>query len=540
MKVFLVFVLGLPCFAQSAAPARTCRNTAKIRCVDEGNRAGWPGTTVDSWLAAAALDLGGGGTIQIAQGAYTLGNQFHFASNTRYEFDPLAVISVSASYAGNVAMDMSGVTNVELTGGVFDGNRAKNSQTLDGLYVINSSKVTISKTVIRNFRGNGINLTSGDAFITVANSEIYNNGAPLPAAVGWGISISPASEALSHIQIGPGDNIHDNNGGMQVTNSTSRGAVEDVKVVASRFHHNANDGALFTAFHFDGGVIQGVHVENNEADCNGWPANGAGFAQSCLPAGFLQSGATDSSGGSGFDFIQNGDALLLDSEAIGNKAHDNAYDGFDATYNPSVRVNVSGSTVTWISGPKFNTAWKQNQPVLIHGAAYKIASCESAMRCTLTTSAGILWHASFQGASVMKLVFSANEAVNNGNSNIPPNVGAGFYSQFADGVTYRENEALDNNLEGFELFYCDFTAFRGDRAYSNNAGGTPGRNIGFSLVGGRDNLFEGISADDLTASPKQTIGVRVGRDAVNTVIRSSAIQGKMHPVEDLGTNTTLE
>ncbi len=533
--LLLLFVLALSCRAQP------CRSAARVRCVDATNSMRWPGAALDSWLAAAARDLVQGGTIQVASGSYTLAGQIHLASNIHYDFDPATVVTVSASYAGTVAMDMSEVGNVELTGGIFDGNREGNSNTFDGLYVINSTRITISKTVMRNFRGSGINLTSGDSFISVANSEIYNNGAPLPAVVGWGISMSPASGTLSHIQIGPGNNIHGNNGGIQVANSSnSANAVEDVKVSANRFHHNANDGALFTAFHYDGGVMRGIHVENNESYCNGWPANGAGFAASCFPAGFLQTGAVSSSGGSGFDFIQNGDARLTGAEVVGNKAHENAYDGFDATYNPSVIVDVSGTTVTWVSGPRFSMAWKRNQPVLIHGTAYKIAACASAMRCTLTASAGDLSRVAFQGPSVMKLVFSANQAVNNGNRNIPPNVGAGFYSQMADGVTYSGNVALNNNLEGFDLFYCDFTTFSGDKAINNDTSNTPQRNIGFSLVGGRNNSFAGISANDSTPSPQQTIGVKIGRDATNTVIRSRSIYGKLHTVDDSGTNTTYE
>lgn len=344
---------------------------------------------------------------------------------------------------------------------------------------------------------------------------------------------------LAHIQIGPGNNIHDNNSGIQVANSTSSAnPVEDIRVIANRFHHNANDGALFTASNADGGILHGIRVENNQSYCNGWPANGAGFAAGCLPAGLLQSGGVHSSGGSGFDFIQNGDARMAGAEAIGNKAYDNAYDGFDATYNPSTLVKTAGRTVTWISGPKFHADWKRNQPVLINGAAYRIDSCFSATRCGLTTFAGNLAGVAFQGPSVMKLVFSANSAIRNGNPNIPPNVGAGFYSQLADGVSYQGNQALDNNLEGFDLFYCDFTSFRGDRAYNNDTGNTPQRNIGFSLAGGVGNSFEGIAADDSGSPPTQTIGMRIGADAANTSIHSAAIHGKMRSFDDRGTGTS--
>lgn len=49
------------------------------------------------------------------------------------------------------------------------------------------------------------------------------------------------------------------------------------------------------------------------------------------------------------------------------------------------RVSISGTTVTWVSGDKFNPNWA-NKSATINSGSYVIASCSSSTSCTLSTS----------------------------------------------------------------------------------------------------------------------------------------------------------
>lgn len=53
-------------------------------------------------------------------------------------------------------------------------------------------------------------------------------------------------------------------------------------------------------------------------------------------------------------------------------------------------VNTSGTTVTWISGPKFDTTWPSGMLIIINNITFAISTVVSATSITLTASAGTL------------------------------------------------------------------------------------------------------------------------------------------------------
>ena len=52
-------------------------------------------------------------------------------------------------------------------------------------------------------------------------------------------------------------------------------------------------------------------------------------------------------------------------------------------------VNTNGTAVTWVSGDKFNTAWKDGQLITINGVNRLVLSVTNAESLTLRTTAGV-------------------------------------------------------------------------------------------------------------------------------------------------------
>ena len=379
-------------------------------------------------------------------------------------------------------------------------------------------------------------LLTGDSHITVQNSEIFNNGQAAPSAQsGAGIQWAVGALANTHIKIGPNNRIHDNNIGIEIANPTSSAVInEDVAISGNRIYSNANDAILATAFVSTGGVLQGIRVEDNELFCNGWPANGAGFSTNCV-AGFQQNGSSSSQGGVGVDLIQNGSHLIRESTIVGNRIHDNIFEGVATTSNIFSTVSTVGTSVTWVSGStQFNPQWKSGQVITIAQVPYRIASVASATSLTLQTSAGTQT-IGFAGPSLMDVTITGNISRNNGNALM--SVGPGFYNQFSDDVTYSGNIAISNNFEGFENFYGNSISHSGDKAYSNDTGSAVNRNYGFADVGGIGNQYIGITADDPTASPTQTVGVNIGTFSTGALVMSISLYGLSAKLTDTGVST---
>lgn len=197
-----------------------------------------------------------------------------------------------------------------------------------------------------------------------------NIGPALPAL---GVSVW-LDRGSSHNQV-LRNKIHDGNLGIFIVNSPLNSIFTDENVIAeNRVYSNANDGIDELATNVLGGLIRGTRVENNETSCNGWPAAGAGFSTNCV-AGFRQNGGTQSTSGVGIDF--NG-PLNLHPVIVGNRTHDNFFDGVSLDTRMFATETVAGANVTCttcgVSAPNFNTGWKPNEFVSIGGTACQIQS----------------------------------------------------------------------------------------------------------------------------------------------------------------------
>src|SRR5258705_12138341 len=112
----------------------TCKNFDSVRCVDAANPAGWAGSTVDAWLAAAQSDIGGAATIQLAPGSDTYATSFSPNSNITVVGAGAGKTTLTAAVGITAApISLSGVTNVTLRNFTVDGNRALNANIFDGL-----------------------------------------------------------------------------------------------------------------------------------------------------------------------------------------------------------------------------------------------------------------------------------------------------------------------------------------------------------------------------------------------------------------------
>ena len=514
-----------------------CKNFQKIRCVDPTNIVGWTGSTVDAWLSAAQTDLAGAGIIQLAPGNYTYAGTFLPASNVSVIGPGRAKATLIASNANTMApFSISGVTNVTLRGFTVDGKRSANASTFDGVYISNSTNVVVDALQVSNFNHHGVIVVGNSSQITIQRCDIQKNGSATVTATGTaGIAVAPGCAfSISHVRIGPDNSIHDNNAGVQVSNSSSSAHnVEDVSVFDSALYANVNDAILATSNVPSGGKIVGFRAENNEVYCNGWPANGTGFSANCA-AGFLQSGPTSSGNGVGVDLIQNGDRLLIQPTVSGNNIHDNVFEGIATATQAFSMVSTNGTAVTWTAGTSvFNTNWRAGQIVLINNVAFKIAAVSSGTALTLQTSAGTQTGVGFAGPSFMWASIVENQLVHNGNSLL--GVGPGIYCQLSDGNTYASNVAISNNFEGIELFDCSFASVSGDRAFSNNTSSTYGRGNGFASYGGFGNTFWGVVTDELVMSPRQTIGIMLDANSANNLVFSTSLFGSGAALNNMGT-----
>src|ERR1700730_3626533 len=265
---------------------------------------------------------------------------------------------------------VSGKTRVTLSNFGSDGNRSANSNVFDCFQITNSTDTTIDRVRGANCISNGVAILYASSKITVQRSEFDRDGFALPSSNGGGIGISPGSSAMSNIKIVLND-VHDNNQGIAAFNgSNSANNLDGLLIAENVIKSNATDGVNITSSgNQSGGKILAPRITGNESGCTGCPANGTGFSSRCAP-GFLQSGSDPSPTGVGLDLIG---ALTIKGTVSANRAHDNVFDGFSNDAHLLTIVNTSGTAVTWVSGPKFNTSWKARQPIGIKNAIYLLS-----------------------------------------------------------------------------------------------------------------------------------------------------------------------
>lgn len=443
---------------------------------------------------------------------------------------PGSILQANASLTGGLLF-ISTSANITLRDFTIDCNRAANANTLTGVTIQLTTGVTMERLKITNCLGTGLSMGPGVSNVLIDKSEFSNNGAALPSPSGAGIGIAAGGGAgNTHIRV-QHSRIHDNNQGVAIFNSSvAANLTEDITFTGNQVYANANEGMSANSSNVVGGKILGLRFIDNESYCNGWPANGTGFSANCT-AGLLQTGSSNSSSGVGIDIISTG--LILGVLIESNRLHDNVYDGVSVAGQLNSVVNTSASTVTWVSGQTFNTAWKANTPVLINGLVFLVNAVASTTSLTTKTAPGTLTGVAMVSPSVVRASIIGNNARNNG---AIAGVGAGFWNASADQNTYSGNIAELNNVQGFGCNLSSFLSYSGDKAFKNNRGGgaTP---WGFSTTACQENEYIGITADDDLAVPTQTTGMLLDANSNSNFVITGSLFGTTAALTDNGVTT---
>jgi hypothetical protein len=446
----------------------------------------------------------------------------------------------AAGSSSSALLLLSSESNIQLRGFTVDGacDRSellctRNRNAFDLIRLVSSANVIIDEVEVRNASGNGIDIVSGNRQLTIQNSEADDIGSALPAVGGAGFNIDPGGGAgNSHIRF-INDSAHDNNLGFYVQSSTDTSNFsEDIVFDDVRSYANANDGWAVYTPNASYAEVRGVRLENSEAYCNGWPADGAGFSTDCT-LGIFQKGPAPSSSGVGFDFNS---PVLSHPIVIGNRSHDNLVDGFAFSGYTVTQVGCTGaakSICTRMKGDAFNTNWRMGESVRIGSKEYQIFSVSSATSLTLQQGVGFLGGVYLNGPTHMFATIVGNQAYANGTTS----EGAGFWNNGADSNTYSANISRLNFQDGFGCDGSAFLTYSGDQAYSN--GRSPSsRHVGFLLQGCINNTYVGIRADDPVTPPTQQFGVYLDTATQNTIIQTSSVFAKS--VKDFGRNNFNE
>ena len=428
----------------------------------------------------------------------------------------LATLQASAALNASI-IEFSSASNSGIFDLGVDGNWISNLNPNDGITISGSSGITVRNNLVQHTFGNGINVTGSSSNITIDGNETGFTGAALPSSAGAGIILTGSAANMVKVKIQ--DNwTHDGNQGIVIFPPTSSSNVaEDIVVSGNRMNGNADDGfQIYSPGIAGGGYVVGPRVENNEAYCNGWTSGGTGFSSRCT-AGHYQTGSSASSSGVGFDFNS---PRMSQPVEIGNRAHDNVFEGFANTPQTQTVVNTSGTTVTWVSGDPFNTNWQANQEVIINGVAYAISSISGALTTlTLGSTAGTQTGVQFVGAIFEGATITGNSSYNNGSGGVGP----GFYDQGTMGNTYSGNVASYNNLAGFSFNGSTDLNAIGDVANAND------RNTGVAnqaLVAGFCIKcdVEGFQAYDDSGTGRQVYSLYIASNSFNGIYSTDSTE----------------
>lgn len=494
------------------------------------------GTTYAT-LSAALAALPSGGTLRVGAGTYTISATTSFVSNLDIECSPNNQSIFQASAGLNSVMFLAnGVNNVRVSGCVFDGNKGSNSNQFALFELQAVNRADIIGNHFQNNKSRLLWVEHGNTNIRIDRNEFDHYGQPLPASIGnEGIVVAPASSGTGNSAVQISNNfVHDGNLGITSYSSSNTANIsQDIEISGNFVFSNANDGILLYSPNQSGAIQRNYRFINNWSYCNGWPANGTGFSSNCT-AGFLQNGSTASSSGVGINL---GSPLMDQPQLIGNRTHDNFYEGIDVVAQTATLVNCAGSTtVTYVSGDPFNTAWKANQGVKINGTFYNIASVAGATSTlTLTGTCANGSSLGFTGIGYSRATVVGNYAWNNGHGN-SSNSGHGF-ADSGYGDTWSGNVSYNNNALGFIDSLSAFVTHTGDKAYNNEVGG--GSSNAFVCQQCLNPSYVNVSADDSNAVQVQTIGVTISGGTNNAYVCSPSLGGGGTSISDSGTNTTF-
>jgi|ERR1700722_87358 len=440
-----------------------------------------------------------------------------------------------------------GGSHVNLLNFGVDGFRSSgNTKEVDCIDIgSNSTNTRVEGVRAHDCLNQGLVIAGGDGDIVVTKSEFDRNGSGnISSTATGGIAVSPGDANINAIQIGPGNLVHDNNQGIRVANPTSATKiVSGVHVIENEVFSNANDAIAFLGTTAGGGQISHFSATGNHVYCNGYMASGWAVRFPQCKAGLLQGGSINSGGGVGIDVIQNSDELTVYGLISGNRCSNNTFECVALSGNYNARANVSGTSVSWVSGPKFNTSWKTGQTVClgpgVRTCLYKIASVQSDTSLTLQTRAKDGSSEIFNGPGSMYTTVTQNEVLNDGSENGGP-VGPGFFCQFSDHNTYKGNVAKNNYMEGFNAFDCSFTSYDGDQAIGNGVSRVSGRTSGFASWGSMGNSYSNILSEDRGGSPTQEVGLQLDSNTSETKVVESQLSGSKSGYSDVGAHNAYQ
>jgi hypothetical protein len=541
--VFLLGMLGglLGCAGSPSTPSTPSDPISHTASVDENNSAGWAGTSVDAWIAAASASLGtSGGTIQIAPGAYTVPASIHAVNNVSIQCDSAHGSTLTASPTLTVSLYVAAsVANFGLSNCVLDGDAPANPAQSIMISLTNATGGAISNNIIRNTAGFGVYMFYGNSSISISGNEIFNVGTPLPGfnqAIGAG---GYPGGGNSHIVVQNND-IHDVNLGICLQpSSVASNISEDWDITNNTITKTSLNGITI----YCGGVgtnapVRTVSAVGNEVSCVGWPANGTGFDSACVPGRF-QTGPYSSPDGTGVSYNCATEEQGLISN---NRLHDNFFEGIDVTPQLIAIVNTGSAggcggptSLCWVSGDTFlSSQWTTHQSVFVNSIAYSISSCSDSTHCTLETSPGDLAGALLLGNAMRsQTTVTGNVIYGNGHGNYVSSGNGG-----ADVLGYRDswsgNISYENNAFGFVDQGAVSTSHTGEQTYNNDLSG--GFQQGIQCTGCLNPQWVGILGYDSSEPPKETNVALFDPDTYGGYLCNITTEGTTTAFIDLGTD----
>ena len=481
------------------------------QCASSTNRPSWcSGSDIGGWINSAFANSS---AIVVASGTYSVNTQIIVPSNGSILCEPGTTLQASNTIASTLILFTS-ATNAKIQGCIIEGNTS-NPTNIDLIDTVSSNDISILHNHLTANKSRMINIV-GSSNIHIRDNEIDHFGNPLPAANNnEGVSIAPTSGSANMSNLFITHNfIHDGNIGIGVypVNQT----ISNIQINNNFIYSNANDGVLFYGGSSAGNII-GANVSNNFSYCNGWPGSVTNWNSVNCPPGYLQNGTTASSSGAGIDLNS---PFAYQPTANGNVLHDNYFEGMDATFQLDTVVNTSGTSVTYVSGTNFNSAWKTGQYVSIAGTNYQISSVTSATAMVLSASAGTQTGVTMVTSAMSRGSFSGNVAYNNGNGRTSTSASGHGFANIGYGNTWSANVSYNNVGNGFVDQLSVLTTHTGDTAYNNNSLGGP-NNAGFNESGGIYAQFVNVAADDNTTAKYQYWGLILTGSEENNVLDSS-------------------
>jgi parallel beta-helix repeat protein len=184
------------------------------------------GSTDDA--AAVQLALNVAGNIYFPAGTYSIGTTLNVLSNTQILLDQNATVIAKSTLSGKL-ISISGKTNVKVTGGIFNGNKASATSSTDVIYIYNSSDVWVNNTTIKNARSRNIYIEGPSSSSVSKNIYIQNN------SLSGSTSVSITFIYTTNILI-------ENNQIFSSDTGLTSGQSSQIAIVGNTFYSNTNDG----------------------------------------------------------------------------------------------------------------------------------------------------------------------------------------------------------------------------------------------------------------------------------------------------------